>query len=123
MLAVWQPASPSIGGCGSAWAYLCASMSDTDKSIADNRIANLYDPGYRGRDGNGRRYLGNGEQISPEEGSADNLLRHDDHIARIQASPENVRPIPFTRSPSNDGTVGTDDKDLFAIRNIVGSSR
>src|ERR1700733_673425 len=101
MLAVWQTGSPSTGGCGSACAYRCASMSDTDKSIADLRIANLYDPGYRGGNGNGRRYLGNGQQISPEEGSADNLLRNDDHVTRIQASGEDVRPIPFTRASSN----------------------
>src|ERR1700722_9944444 len=97
-------------------------MRNTNRSIADLRIANLYDPGDCGGDGNGRRYLGNGQQISPEERSTDDLLRNDDHISRIQASTENVSPIPFARSSSNDRTIGTDDKDLFAICNIVSST-
>src|SRR6266851_3343265 len=121
MLEVSQPASPSPAANGCAWAYLRATMRNTNTSIADLRIVNLY-VGHCGRYGNGRRYLGNGEQISPEERSTDDLLRNDDHIARLQASGEDIRPIPFPGASSNDRTIGTNYKNLFAIRNIVGST-
>src|SRR5271165_6433357 len=97
-------------------------MSGTSRSIPDLRIANLYDPGHCGCYGNRGRYLGNGKQIPPEERAADDLLWNDNYIPWIEARRENISPIPFPGSSSNDRTVGTNDKDLFAIGNIVGST-
>jgi hypothetical protein len=65
-------------------------MSGTSRSIVELLIQNLKDPGYCGGKSNGGRYLGDGEQIFPEERSADDPLRNYDDIARIETSRKNL---------------------------------
>src|ERR1700735_2844430 len=98
-------------------------MSGTSRSVIDMRIMHLQDPRDCSSYGDGGRYLGHGQQIPPEERSADNLLRNHDDVAGIKASGEDVGVIPSAGSPANDRAVCPDDEGLFAVGNLVCPAR
>jgi len=49
-------------------------------------------------------------------------LRNDDDIAGIQLRGEDIAGVPRSRAPADDRPVRPDDKDLFAIGDVVGSA-
>src|SRR5580658_4908 len=75
--------------------------------------------GQAGIDSNGGSKLTCCQQISPEQRTTDDLLRHDNNIAGVEPGGEHIGVKPPSRVASNNGTIRANDEYLFPIRGTV----
>src|SRR5580658_8484746 len=78
--------------------------------------------GQAGIDSDGGSKLACCQQISPEQRTTDDLLRHNNNIARVEPCGKHIGVEPPSRVASHNGAVGADDEYLFSIRGAVGAT-
>src|SRR5579872_5954518 len=90
------------------------SRTKCPRSIAILHLQSCYCRGDR----DGSSNLRGAQQIAPEQRRPYDLLRHNNHVSRIEPSRQYVACIPVAGVASDHGSIRANDEDFMPIRNL-----